>query len=136
MIPQTTQGAVIYCRSACISSTQKDGESINPQLTRCQEFARHKGYDVRAIFKDEGVSGNVIDRPGLQAMFKFLHAHPKDNLVIITDDPSRLARSMEVHIELRAAIANAGAKLVMPNIEFREKQDFVSVEHLLAKAIR
>jgi len=109
MTHQTTQKAIIYCRSACISVAQKDGDSINSQLIRNREFVSHKGYEVCAVFKDEGVSGNVIDRPGLQSMLKFLRAHRKDNLTIIIDNPARLARKIEAFISLRTEIANVGA---------------------------
>lgn len=109
MIHQVTQKVVIYCRSACTSVEQKDDDSINPQLSRNREFASNKGYEVCAVFKDEGVSGNVIDRPGLQSMLKFLRAHRKDNLRVIIDNPARLARGVEALISLRTEIANAGA---------------------------
>lgn len=51
---------------------------------------------------------------------------------MIIDDLSRLARGMEAHIHLRTAIAEVGAKLASPSIEFGEDSDSVLVEHLLA----
>lgn len=131
MINQTTQRAVIYCRSACIAPAQKEGDSIDPQLIRCREFAKHEGYEVCAVFKDEGVSGNVIDRPGMQAMLKFLDEHRSDNLTVIIDNPARLARGMEALISLRTEIDNVGAKLASPDISFDEKQSAILVERLL-----
>lgn len=68
----------------------------------------------------------------MQAMLKFARAHRKDNLTIIIDDLSRLARGVEAHIRLRTKIAGVGAKLASPSIEFGEDSDSVLVEHLLA----
>ncbi|MBL8496801.1 hypothetical protein ABF87_09175 [Nitrosomonas sp. JL21] len=131
MMNQTTQRAVIYCRSACIASAQKEGDSIDPQLTRCREFAKHEGYEICAVFKDEGVGGNVTQRPGIQSMLKYLKSHRRNNMTVIIDDPARLARGMEALISLRTKIANMGAKLASPGISFDEKQSAILAEHLL-----
>lgn len=66
----------------------------------------------------------------MQAMLKFLRAHRKDNITVIIDDSSRLARGVEAHIRLRTAISSVGAKLASPSIEFGEDSDSVLVKHL------
>ena len=87
--------------------------------------------EVIEVFEDSE-SGSLIDRPGMQAMLKFLRAHRKDNITVIIDDLSRLARGMEAHIHLRTAIAAAGGKLASPSHQFDQTSDSVLVEHLLA----
>ena len=71
--------AVIYSRIS--SNVQLKGDGINSQITRCAEFAKHKNYDVLEVFKDEGVSGGLIERPGMQAMVKFLRANKSKKLL-------------------------------------------------------
>jgi DNA invertase Pin-like site-specific DNA recombinase len=122
--------AVIYCRVSTKRQT-KEGDGLASQATRCREFARYRNLEVIEVFQDSE-SGSLIDRPGMQAMLKFARAHRKDNLTIIIDDLSRLARGMEAHIRLRTEIAHTGAKLASPSIEFGEDSDSVLVEHLLA----
>ena len=122
--------AVIYCRVSTKRQT-KAGDGLASQATRCREFARYRNLEVIEVFQDSQ-SGSLIDRPGMQDMLKFLRAHRKDNLTVIIDDLSRLARGMEAHIHLRTAIAEVGAKLASPSIEFGEDSDSVLVEHLLA----
>lgn len=124
--------ALIYCR---VSSPRqlKEGHGLASQETRCREYARHKGYEVVEVFRDEGVSGGMIDRPGMQAMLAFLRKHGAiSSHIVIIDDISRLARGLQAHIELRAAIGRAGGKLESPSIEFGEDSDSVLVENLLA----
>ncbi len=123
--------AVIYCR---VSSAKQvtEGHGLSSQETRCREYARHKQYDVMESFLEEGISGGLLDRPKMQAMLKFLKAHKSESCVVIIDDISRLARGIETHIRLRAAIAGAGGKLESPSIEFGEDSDSRLVEHLLA----
>ena len=123
--------AVIYCR---VSSPKqvKEGHGLQSQETRCREYAKHKGYKVIDVFKDEGITGKLLDRPNIQKMLVFLKAHKKENLVVIIDDISRLARNIETHIKLRSSIAEAGGKLESPSIEFGDDSDSRLVEHLLA----
>ena len=124
--------AVIYARVSSAAQLQK-GHGIESQITRCREFARMKGYEVTEVFTDEAVSGGVTDRPGILAMLKHLGAqkHVSGHVVII-DDISRIARDIKTHLDLRAAIAEVGAKLESPSIEFGEDSDSILVENLLA----
>lgn len=109
------------------------GHGIASQETRCREFARMKGYAVVRVFKDEAVSGGMIDRPGIKAMLAFLRKNRKQgDWVVIIDDISRLARDIKAHLELRSAIAGAGARLESPSVEFGEDSDSILVENLLA----
>jgi site-specific DNA recombinase len=124
--------AVIYCR---VSSQKqvKEGDGLGSQETRCREYARHKGYEVVQAFRDEGVSGGIIDRPSMKAMLAFLKKqNRKEPHFVIIDDISRLARGLEAHIQLRTAIGEAGGKLESPSIEFGEDSDSRLVENLLA----
>jgi site-specific DNA recombinase len=122
--------AVLYCRvSTTKQSTQGDG--LSSQETRCREYAKYKGYEVTQVFKDD-MSGSLINRPGMQAMLAYLRKCKRQPHVVIIDDISRLARGLEAHLQLRGAIAKAGAVLESPSIEFGEDSDSVLVENLLA----
>ena len=122
--------AVIYCRVSTKKQTEK-GDGLTSQATRCREFAKYRNLEVIEVFQDSQ-SGSMIDRPGMQAMLKFLRKHRKDKITVLIDDLSRLARGMEAHIKLRTSIAETGAQLASPSIEFGEDSDSVLVEHLLA----
>ena len=129
---QTKTKAVIYTRISSAAQLQK-GHGLASHETRCREFARMKGYEVEEVFSDGAVSGGVIDRPGIAAMLSFLEASKSGNSYsVIIDDISRIARDIEAHLQLRRAIAGAGAKLESPSIEFGEDSDSILVENLLA----
>ena len=127
---QPTTKAVIYCRVSNVKQTTR-GNGLASQETRCREYAKYKGYEVVDVYQDD-VSGGLIDRPGMQAMLAHLRLHRKDPHVVIIDDISRLARGMEAHLQLRAAIGKAGGVLESPSVEFGEDSDSILVEHLLA----
>ncbi|WP_429646588.1 recombinase family protein [Skermanella aerolata] len=122
--------AVIYCRVSSIKQTTA-GDGLKSQETRCREFARLKNYNVVEVFRDD-VSGSLIDRPGMKAMLAFLQKRRTKGMIALIDDVSRLARGLQAHLELRGAIANAGALLESPSIEFGDDPDSILVENLLA----
>lgn len=124
--------AVIYCR---VSDPKQviDGHGLSSQETRCREYAKHKNYEVVEVFREEGVTGKIFDRPRMIEMLDFLRKQKKKTeYVVIIDDISRLARDIETHIKLRTDISSAGGKLESPSIEFGEDSDSRLVEHLLA----
>jgi len=110
--------AVIYAR---VSSPKqvKQGHGLDAQEMRCREYARGRGYDVITVFKDEGVSGSLKDRPNITAMIKYLKQNKKYGpFVVIIDEISRLARDVRAHLDLKDAIMDAGAKIESPGVEF------------------
>ncbi len=130
-MPNSIQKAVTYCRVSSAAQMKK-GDGINSQITRCEDFAKHKGYQVCEIFKDEATTGSIIDRPGMKEMLQYLKKHKHDKIIVLIDDISRLARDIETHIQLRTAISAASGKLESPSIEFGEDSDSILVENLLA----
>ncbi|WMS43118.1 recombinase family protein [Acuticoccus sp. MNP-M23] len=122
--------AVIYCRVSSAKQTTR-GDGLSSQETRCREFARYKGYQVKHVFKDD-MSGSMIDRPGMREMLAFLDRNRAEPHVVIIDDISRLARGLDAHLQLRSAIGAAGGVLQSPSIEFGEDSDSILVENLLA----
>ena len=123
--------AVIYARVSSIKQSTR-GDGLGSQETRCREFARLKGLQVVEIFSDD-MTGSLTSRPGMQAMLAYLRKHAKkEQIVVIIDDISRLARGIEAHLKLRTAIDEAGGILKSPSIEFGEDSDSILIENLLA----
>lgn len=120
--------AVTYAR---VSSTTQvvRGHGLDSQETRCLEYIQRKGYTFKAAFRND-MSGSLVTRPGMQALLAYLRRNPGTRVII--DDISRLARGLEAHLQLRAAISAAGGVLESPSIEFGEDSDAILVEHLLA----
>ncbi len=130
-VTTTKPKAVVYVRVSSVAQTLK-GHGAESQATRCKEFARMRGYEVVRVFEDKAVSGSLIERPGMKALLGYLRQHRKDNTRVIIDDISRLARGLEAHLALRAALAKAGGILESPSVEFGDDGDSQLIEHLLA----
>lgn len=130
MQPNTLPKAVIYCRVSSLKQSQ-DGDGLESQRARCEDFARRCGYEVVQIFRDEA-SGGTTSRKGMKALIDFLKSkRPRQHIVII-DDISRFARGMEAHIALRLQLRKAGGILMAPNLKFGDDSDSGLIENLLA----
>lgn len=123
--------AVIYTRVSSKAQLKK-GDGLASQQSRCRDFAAYKDYYVQQVFQDEGVSGGLVDRPAIKSMFSWLRKHRNAEPVVIVDDISRLARDLDAHLKIRAAIGSVGAKLESPSIEFGEDSDSQLIENMLA----
>ena len=123
--------AVIYTRVSSKAQLKK-GDGLASQEQRCREFAAFKGHEVASVFRDEGVSGGIVDRPAIKAMLTWLRKNRDLEPVVLIDDISRIARGIEAHWKLRSAIGSVGAKLESPSIEFGDDSDSQLVENMLA----
>ncbi|BBO27497.1 resolvase [Alteromonas sp. I4] len=122
--------AVIYARVSSIKQV-KEGSGVSSQASRCEMYAKTLGLNVIKTFTDKGISGSLVDRPGMSAMLDYV-SKQQDGCVILIDDISRLARGISAHVELRAMIEAAGGTLMSPSVEFGSTSDEILVENMLA----
>lgn len=80
----------LYLRLSRDDGTERESESIASQRTLLQQYADTHGFQVTAIFSDDGYSGTLRNRPGLEQML--LAAQQGRISVILTKDLSRLSR--------------------------------------------
>lgn len=106
--------AIIYCR---VSSRRQvtEGHGLDSQEQKCTTYAINKGYKVVKVFRDEGISGALKDRPAMKELLKYLENNLISKHVIIVDDLSRLARDVQVHIALSMTIRTLGSALECVN---------------------
>ena len=80
--------AVTYCRVS--TSLQEEQKTIDNQSNGIKEFADEKNYKIIKEYKDEGWSGDVLERPALDQLR--LDAKNAGWDAVIIYDPDRLAR--------------------------------------------
>ncbi len=123
--------AVIYCR---VSSERqvKEGHGNDGQESNCRKYADYHQFNVVKVFKDEGISGGVLDRPGIDALLNYLESHRNDGMVVIIDDLKRLARDVVTHFQLKKLIESANATLESPSHTFEDTPEGKFQETILA----
>ena len=130
MTRKTDHKAVIYCRVST-KRQSKEGSGLQSQRVSCSEYARGRGHDVVEVFNDD-VSGKLARRPGFDAMLAFIRKNRKQEIVVIIDDVSRMARDVRNHFDLKELIYAAGASLESPSWEFGTDPDSIFHENLMA----
>ena len=98
-----TQKLVGYARVS--TDNQKEEGTIEIQEHALSEFADKNNYKLVKVFKDDGVSGSLEDRPGLAEMFSYLETKPriKGGLIYKLD---RLARDLYIQEHLIKKLEN------------------------------
>lgn len=103
---------VAYIRVS--TDEQVNGTSLDSQRKACVDYANSKGYDlpVDNIFREEGKSAKVMGRTELLRMLEFCQKNKGRITHCIVWKVDRLARNLEYHTAIRAALAKLGIALV------------------------
>lgn len=70
------------------------------------------------VFRDDGVSGELLERPGLQALLAAVESGFVD--LVVCYDPDRLARKVAHQIVITERIERAGARLEFVNFDWQD----------------
>jgi site-specific DNA recombinase len=105
--------AAIYTRVS--SDQQRENKTIGSQVDELLNFAKEQGYVVpdEYVFKDEGYSGAILVRPGLEKV-RDLSAEGQIDAVLIYS-PDRLSRNYAYQVVLIDEFASSGTELLFVN---------------------
>jgi site-specific DNA recombinase len=101
-----TKQAVIYARVSTVE--QGRGYSLQTQLETCKNYAAERGYAVVEEFTDK-YSGTELERPGLDAMLKFVAGHSIN--IAIVHDLDRLSREPAYQAIIEMELSRAGVRV-------------------------
>jgi site-specific DNA recombinase len=127
--------AAIYLRVSSAQQVEKDlteeGYSIPAQREACHRYLEQKGWDLAGEFTDAGESARSADRPALQEMLRAVHDDPTIKFVVV-HKVDRIARNLEDHAGIRAALSKSGARLVSASEGIDDTASGRMVEGILA----
>lgn len=105
--------AVAYIRVSTDEQAQH-GTSLDSQRKACIAYAKANGIILTpdCIFREEGVSAKLADRPVLSQMLTFCSKSKGKITHCIVWKVDRLARKSELHHIIKATLAKQGVKLV------------------------
>src|SRR5258706_2972487 len=103
--------AAIYARVS--SDRQKENHTIASQTAALIEYAQTHGYTVPSewVLQDEGYSGAVLVRPGLEAL-RDLAAEGQITAVLFYS-PDPLCRKYAYHVLLAHELSPCGGELIL-----------------------
>ncbi len=125
--------AAVYIR---VSTEEQavHGYSLSEQKEACCKRAKELGADEVLVFADEGVSGAVLDRPGLNALRDAVDSGQVE--CIILRDPDRLSRKLAHQLFLSEEFEKAGVRLEFLDFEWKttpEGRLFYSIKGAIAE---
>jgi len=83
--------AAIYCRLSKDDDLDGTSASIENQRDMLEKFCQKQGWEVTAVYQDDGFTGLNMERPDLKRMLKAIER--KQINLVITKDLSRLGRN-------------------------------------------
>lgn len=102
---------IAYCRVS--TDNQKEEGTISLQVDAIREYCQKKGFDLVDIYKDEGVSGGLEDRPALASLFNFLEGDEgKEIEAVIVWKLDRLARDLYIQEHLIKKLEQLDKRLI------------------------
>ena len=105
----TRKKCIIYIRVS--DPSQVDGTGLEEQEEKCREYAEREKWDVVRVFREEGVSAKMMERPEFDKALKYL----KDNVgkihYFVMHKLDRISRNTEDQLPIMQALRQAGAEL-------------------------
>ncbi len=86
-----TYRAAIYCRLSKDDELQGESASIANQREMLENYCKQQGWEVAAVYQDDGYTGLNTDRPGLKRLLRAVEK--KAINLVVTKDLSRLSRN-------------------------------------------
>jgi len=97
---------VLYCRVS--TDLQEKEQTVQSQLEDLRKHAHEKGYEIVAEYLDDGYSGGLLQRPGLDALRDALSSG--DFNAVLFHSPDRLARKSLYQSLVLEELERAGVK--------------------------
>lgn len=112
--------AAIYLRVST-EDQAKHGYSLPSQRELCTARARELGADEIIEVCDDGVSGELLARPGVNALRGMIAK--REIALVVCCDPDRLARNLAHQLLITDEIEKAGVLLEFVNFEWQNTPD-------------
>lgn len=126
--------AAIYTRVS--SDRQKEEHTIGSQVEALIEYAQAKGYTVPSewIFQDEGYSGSILVRPGLEKVRDLASEGQIEAILIYS--PDRLSRNYAYQVLLIEEFSHHGVEVVFiksPKADTPEDELLLQFQGMIAE---
>ncbi|MCG9969664.1 recombinase family protein [Pelotomaculum terephthalicicum JT] len=125
--------AAIYVRVST-EDQARHGYSLSEQREACRSRALLLGASVTTEYADEGITGKIMDRPGLSLLREAVRNCQVD--VIIVRDPDRLSRKLVQQLLLTEEFEKAGVRLEFLDFTWQDTPEgrlFYSIRGAIAE---
>lgn len=107
-IPEAGLRLAIYARVS--TDEQREGQNIDSQVSELDRFSREKGWPIIGVYKDDGWSGGIMERPELDRLRDDAQKGLFDAVLI--NDVDRLARDVAHLGVIKRDLEKKGIKVI------------------------
>ena len=100
--------AVAYLRVSTVGQVE-DGHGLEIQEERGRQWAKSHGHSILGFYADEGISGKIDTRAGLEEALSAVRFNSAEGIVVASLD--RLARSLTVQEAALQQVWSAGGRV-------------------------
>ncbi len=100
---------IVYVRVS--DPSQVDGTSLDTQEEKCREYAAREGYEVVRVFREEGVSAKMWQRPEFTRALEFLNLQKGKVKFFVMYKIDRISRNLEDQYIILKSLRDAGADM-------------------------
>ena len=125
--------AAIYCRLSKDDDLDGESASIANQRAMLENYCEKQGWEVVAVYQDDGYTGLNMERPDLKRMLKAIER--KQVNLVITKDLSRLGRNyLQTGTLIEDFFPRHGVRYIAMNVgidTLRENNDIAPFKNIL-----
>lgn len=123
--------AVIYCRVSTKEQVE-EGNSLATQERNCTEYAIKHGYEIAAIFREEGESAKTADRTELKKLMAFCSSKKNSISVVIAYKIDRISRNTDDYSQIRILLKRYGVEIKSTSEHFEDTPAGRFMENIIA----
>jgi len=122
---------VIYCRVSTKEQVE-EGNSLSTQEKNCKEYALKNGYQIEAVFIEQGESAKTVDRTELQKLMRFCAIKKHEIMAVIAYKIDRISRNTDDYSQIRILLKRYGVEIKSTSEHFEDNPAGRFMENIIA----
>lgn len=131
METQQTKKAVLYCRVSTKEQVE-EGNSLVTQEKNCREYAKKNGYEITAVYIEQGESAKTADRTELKKLMSFCAIKKNGISAIIAYKIDRISRNTDDYSQIRILLKRYGVEIKSTSEYFEDTPAGRFMENIIA----
>jgi site-specific DNA recombinase len=123
--------AVLYCRVSTKEQVE-EGNSLVTQEKNCKEYAMKNGYEIVAVFIEQGESAKTVDRTELKKLMSFCASKKNNVSVVIAYKIDRISRNTDDYSQIRILLKRYGVEIKSTSEFFEDSPAGRFMENIIA----
>ena len=122
---------MIYCRVSTKEQVE-EGNSLVTQEKNCREYAKKNGYEIEALFIEQGESAKTADRTELKKLMSFCASKKNNISAVISYKIDRISRNTDDYSQIRILLKRYGVEIKSTSEFFEDNPAGRFMENIIA----